>query len=98
MTLQDTIKTILDFMDYWKKLFPDENFYHQRYEDIINSPNERIKDLLEFCNVEFEKKMRLNFHQSKRPVKTASSEQVRQPYVQDRFRLLEELCKPPRNP
>ena len=42
------------------------------------TPNERIADLLEFCNVKFEENC-LNFHKSKRPVKTASSEQVRQP-------------------
>ena len=70
-------KDYIRLMDYWKKLFPDEIFTIN-YEDIINSPNERIKDLLEFCNVEFEENC-LNFHQSKRPVKTASSEQVRQP-------------------
>ena len=64
-------------MDYWKKLFPNEIFTIN-YEDIIKNPNERINDLLEFCNVEFEENC-LNFYQSKRPVKTASSEQVRQP-------------------
>ena len=64
-------------MDFWKKLFPDEIFTIS-YEDIIKNPNERISDLLEFCNVKFEDNC-LNFHQSKRPVKTASSEQVRQP-------------------
>jgi len=70
-------KDYIRLMDYWKKLFPNEVFTIN-YEDIIDNPNERIMDLLEFCNVEFEDNC-LNFYKSKRPVKTASSEQVRQP-------------------
>ena len=64
-------------MDYWKKLFPEEIFTIN-YEQVIENPNDRIRDLLEFCNVKFEDSC-INFHKSKRPVKTASSEQVRQP-------------------
>ena len=70
-------KDYVRLMDYWNKLFPDEIFTIQ-YEQIIENPNDRISDLLEFCNVKFEDNC-LNFHKSKRPVKTASSEQVRQP-------------------
>ena len=64
-------------MDYWKNLFPKEIFTIN-YEQVIDNPNDRILDLLEFCNVKFEDNC-INFHKSKRPVKTASSEQVRQP-------------------
>ena len=70
-------KDYIRLMDFWKMLFPNEVFTIN-YEDIINNPKERIADLLEFCNVEFEDNC-LNFYKSKRPVKTASSEQVRQP-------------------
>ena len=70
-------KDYVRLMDYWNKLFPDEIFTIH-YEQIIENPNDRISDLLEFCNVKFEDNC-LNFHKSKRPVKTASSEQVRQP-------------------
>ena len=64
-------------MNYWNKLFPGEIFT-MHYEQIIENPSEKISDLLKFCNVGFEESC-LNFHKSKRPVKTASSEQVRQP-------------------
>ena len=70
-------KDYLRLMNYWKKLFPEEIFTIN-YEQVIDNPNERIRDLLEFCNVKFEDNC-INFHKSKRPVKTASSEQVRQP-------------------
>ena len=70
-------KDYVRLMDYWKKLFPEEIFTIN-YEQVIDNPNDRIRDLLEFCNVKFEDSC-INFHKSKRPVKTASSEQVRQP-------------------
>ena len=70
-------KDYIRLMDYWKKLFPEEIFTIN-YEQVIDNPNDRIRDLLEFCNVQFEDSC-INFHKSKRPVKTASSEQVRQP-------------------
>ena len=70
-------KDYVRLMDYWKKLFPEEIFTIN-YEQVIENPNDRIRDLLEFCNVKFEDSC-INFHKSKRPVKTASSEQVRQP-------------------
>ena len=70
-------KDYVRLMDYWKKLFPKEIFTIN-YEQVIDNPNDRILDLLEFCNVKFEDNC-INFHKSKRPVKTASSEQVRQP-------------------
>ena len=70
-------KDYVRLMDFWNKLFPGEIFTIQ-YEQIIENPNDRISDLLEFCNVKFEDNC-LNFHKSKRAVKTASSEQVRQP-------------------
>ena len=70
-------KDYVRLMDYWKKLFPEEIFTIH-YEQVIDNPNDRIRDLLEFCNVKFEDNC-INFHKSKRPVKTASSEQVRQP-------------------
>ena len=76
MTLQDTIKTILDLWITGKS-FPNEITIN--YEDIINNPKERIKDLLEFCNVEFEKLFK--FSPIKASVKTISSEQVRQPCI-----------------
>ena len=70
-------KDYLRLMDFWNELFPREIFTIN-YEDIINDPNKKIRELLTFCNVEFENSC-LDFHKSKRPVKTASSEQVRQP-------------------
>ena len=64
-------------MDFWNSLYPDA-IYTAQYEHIISNPETEIKSLLKYCNVDFEDSC-LEFYKSNRPVKTASSEQVRQP-------------------
>ena len=70
-------KDYIRLIDFWKQLFPN-NIYTINYEEVIQNPKEEIEKLLNHCNVEFESNC-LNFYKSDRPVKTASSEQVRQP-------------------
>jgi hypothetical protein len=48
------------------------------YEDLIEDPEPEIRRLLAYCGLGFEDAC-LRFHQTARPVRTASSEQVRQP-------------------
>jgi cytochrome c-type biogenesis protein CcmH/NrfG len=48
------------------------------YEDLVEDPEPVIRRLLDYCGLEFEPAC-LSFHQTLRPVRTASSEQVRQP-------------------
>jgi len=70
-------KDYLRLMDFWNSLYPDA-IYTAQYENIISNPETEIKSLLNYCNVDFEDSC-LEFYKSNRPVKTASSEQVRQP-------------------
>jgi len=64
-----------DLMIYWKKILP--NFiYDIKYESLISNPNIQIKDLLNFCSLEWSDKC-LKFHENKRPIKTASDTQAR---------------------
>lgn len=67
----------LNLMDFWDKQLPNK-ILHVQYEDIVRSPEFEIKRLLAHIGVEFEQNC-LHFHKSKRVVRTASSEQVRQP-------------------
>lgn len=60
---------------------PDK-IYHLSYEKLIQSPDEEIAQLLEYCDLPFEKGC-VNFHQTKRAVKTPSAQQVRQPIYKD---------------
>jgi tetratricopeptide (TPR) repeat protein len=48
------------------------------YESLIESPEYEVRRLLDYCGLDYEPSC-LCFHQSDRPVRTASSEQVRRP-------------------
>ena len=64
-------------MLFWNSIFPD-SIYKIMYEDVIENPEAEVKKLLNYLELDFEESC-MDFYKSKRPVKTASSEQVRQP-------------------
>ena len=64
-------------MDHWQKVVPDK-VYLVEYEKMISNQEEETKKLLKFCDLSFQENC-LKFYENKRAVKTASSEQVRQP-------------------
>ena len=55
-----------------------EQIYDVIYENLVKNSENEVKKLLNFCNLEFEKDC-LNFHKTKRLIKTVSSSQARQP-------------------
>ena len=69
-----------DLMDFWHQLFPDR-IYDMCYEDLTTNQEEETRKLLEYCELEWDDNC-LNFHTSKRAVKTASALQVRQKMYQ----------------
>jgi hypothetical protein len=64
-------------MDYWHELLPGRVLTVQ-YEEVIGDFEPQVRRLLEFCGLPWEDAC-LQFHETDRPVRTASSEQVRQP-------------------
>ena len=64
-------------MSFWNSIFQD-SIYKIVYEDVIENPESEVKKLLNYLELDFEESC-MDFYKSKRPVKTASSEQVRQP-------------------
>jgi tetratricopeptide (TPR) repeat protein len=64
-------------MDHWDTVLPGK-VLKVRYEDIVADTEDQVRRLLDFCGLPFEDAC-LNFHQTARAVRTASSEQVRQP-------------------
>ena len=48
------------------------------YENLITNSEDKIKELIKFCNVKWDSNC-LNFHKNKKVVATASLAQVRQP-------------------
>jgi tetratricopeptide (TPR) repeat protein len=56
--------------------------YRVIHEQLLEDPEQEIRNLLEYLGLPFEDAC-LNFHQNKRAVRTASSEQVRRPINRD---------------
>jgi len=64
-------------MDYWHEVLPGRCLTIQ-YEEMVTDFEYQVRRLLDFCELPFEEAC-INFHETDRPVRTASSEQVRQP-------------------
>jgi tetratricopeptide (TPR) repeat protein len=67
----------LRLMDHWDQVLPGK-VLHLQYEELVRDPETHIRRLLAHCGLQFEAAC-LSFHETKRPVRTASAEQVRQP-------------------
>ncbi len=70
-------KDYLRLMGFWNKFFPG-SIHTVLYEDVINNSEEEVRKMLNYLQLPFEESC-MDFYKSSRPVKTASSEQVRQP-------------------
>ena len=70
-------KDYLRLMDFWNKFFPG-SIHTVLYEDVINNSEEEVRKMLNYLQLPFQESC-MDFYKSSRPVKTASSEQVRQP-------------------
>jgi tetratricopeptide (TPR) repeat protein len=70
-------RSYLSLMEHWDAVLPGK-VLQVRYEELVADPETHIRRLLAHCALEFEPAC-LNFHQTRRAVRTASSEQVRQP-------------------
>jgi tetratricopeptide (TPR) repeat protein len=67
----------LGLMDHWDAVLPGK-VLQVRYEELVRDPETQIRRLLSHCGLDFEPAC-LAFHETKRSVRTASAEQVRQP-------------------
>lgn len=64
-------------MDHWARVLPGRVLTVQ-YEEVVSDFESQVRRLLDFCGLPFEEAC-LRFYESDRPVRTPSSEQVRQP-------------------
>ncbi|MDH3339041.1 MAG: sulfotransferase [Gammaproteobacteria bacterium] len=64
-------------MDHWHEVLPGRVLTVQ-YEDVVTDFESQVRRLLEYCELPWEDAC-LRYHETERPVRTASSEQVRQP-------------------
>jgi len=67
----------VELMDHWDKVLPGR-VLRMQYEEIVADTENQVRRLLDYCGLPFEEAC-LRFYETKRAVRTASSEQVRQP-------------------
>jgi hypothetical protein len=66
-----------ELMDHFDQVLPGR-VHRVHYEAMVAEPEAEIRKLLAYCGLDFERAC-LDFHRTERAVRTASSEQVRQP-------------------
>ena len=67
----------VDLMNHWDEVLPGFVLRVQ-HEDVIADLEGQVRQILDFCGLEFEESC-VEFHKTKRTVRTPSAEQVRQP-------------------
>lgn len=91
-------KDYVDLMAHWEQVLPGK-ILRMQYEDVVSDLESQVKRLLDFLALPFEPAC-IDFHKTKRPVRTASSEQVRQPIYRDsveQWRHYEPYLEPLKN-
>ena len=88
MFFSNTFEDIAEFyhlyknlMDYWKKKF-DDNIFDLNYEDLINDPENKIKEIINYCGLDWQNNC-LEFYKNKKSIKTVSFMQARKPIYKD---------------
>jgi len=74
-------RTYLELMEHWERVLPGRVLRVQ-HEDLVHDLEGGVRRLLEHCRLPFEPAC-LEFHRTQRSVRTASSEQVRQPIFRE---------------
>ncbi len=74
-------RTYLELMQHWNQVLPGK-ILRLMHEDVVDDLEGNVRRLLQFCELEFEPAC-LEFYKTERSVRTASSEQVRQPIFRE---------------
>ena len=70
-------RTYLDLMRHWDEVLPGR-VLRVHHEDVVADLEGSVRRMLDYCGLEFERAC-VDFHKTRRSVRTPSSEQVRQP-------------------
>ena len=65
-------------MEYWDAVLPPGRILRVQHENVLDDLDDQVRRLLDYCGLPFDARC-VNFHETRRAVRTASSEQVRQP-------------------
>jgi tetratricopeptide (TPR) repeat protein len=91
-------RTYLDLMQHWDEVLPGK-ILRVWHEDVVDDLEANVRRILDFCGLDFEPAC-VEFYKTERSVRTASSEQVRQPIFReglDQWRNFEPWLEPLKN-
>lgn len=71
-------RAYVDLMDHWERVLPEGRILRVQHEEVLDDLEGQVSRILDYCGLPFEQAC-LQFHETNRAVRTASSEQVRQP-------------------
>jgi tetratricopeptide (TPR) repeat protein len=74
-------RTYLELMRHWDAVLPGR-ILRVHHEDVVDDLEGNVRRILDFCGLDFEPAC-IEFHKTERSVRTASSEQVRQPIFRE---------------
>ena len=83
-------------MAHWRRVLPANAFLDVRYEEVVGDLEEQARRILSYCGLPWDDRC-LAFHQTDRPVRTASATQVRKPIYRSaigRWRVYEDFLAP----
>jgi hypothetical protein len=83
-------------MAHWRGVLPQGSFLDVQYEDVVADVESMARRIIEYCGLPWDDKC-LAFHETNRPVRTASATQVRQPIYKSaigRWRVYEDFLGP----
>ena len=74
-------RTYVELMAHWDTVLPGK-ILRVEHEDVVDDLEANVRRILDFCGLEFEPRC-IEFYKTERSVRTASSEQVRQPIFKE---------------
>ncbi len=74
-------RSYAEMMAHWRRVLPEGAMLEVQYEDLVADFEPQVRRILEYCDLEWDPRC-LDFHETRRPVNTASAAQVRQPIYQ----------------
>ena len=83
-------------MEHWRGVLPAGRILDVRYEDVVADLEKEARRIIAYCGLPWDKRC-LSFHETDRPIRTASATQVRQPIYNSavgRWRVYEQQIGP----
>jgi tetratricopeptide (TPR) repeat protein len=74
-------RTYVELMAHWDSVMPGK-VLRVEHEDVVDSLEANVRRILDFCGLEFEPRC-VEYYKTERSIRTASSEQVRQPIFKE---------------